>query len=51
MSDKIRILVGLNADKKTIETIQDAKQETFNFEFTHLRIVCMFAGYVSSFCS
>lgn len=30
--DKIRILVGLNADKKTVEVIQGVKQETFNFE-------------------
>ena len=30
--DKIRILVGLNADKKAVEIIQSVKQETFNFE-------------------
>lgn len=30
--EKIRILVGLNADKKAVETIQTAKQMPINFE-------------------
>ena len=30
--DKIRILVGLSADKKTVDIIQAVKQETLNFE-------------------
>lgn len=30
--DKVRILVGLNADKKTVDIIQTSKQETLNFE-------------------
>ena len=30
--DKIRILVGLNADKKAVDIIQTSKQQTLNFE-------------------
>ena len=30
--DKIRILVGLNTDKKTVEIIDNAKQQTLDFE-------------------
>lgn len=30
--DKIRILVGLNADKKTVDIIENTTQQTLNFE-------------------
>ena len=33
--EKIRILVGLNADEKTVQIVQRAQQEQMSFEMSH----------------
>ena len=38
--DKIRILVGLNADKKTVDIIENSTQQTLNFESQIGRASC-----------
>lgn len=45
--DKIRILVGLNTDKKTFEIIEDSKQSSLDFE-THQNTRLSFSSEVVS---
>lgn len=43
--DKIRILVGLNADKKAVEIVESVKQEKLNFE-SHSKAKEYFSSYI-----
>lgn len=36
--EKIRILVGLNVDRQTVELIQQSKEESIHFQFSHKEV-------------
>ena len=45
--EKIRILVGLNVDRKTIQIIQEAENEQMSFEMSYKEVKDEFAEDVA----